>query len=215
MKLPTPIPFWQGSAQARAGVFAAFAIGASGRHCFCAGEGQSCPSLRRLCCYPSPSLRSGPSQAGPILMNRQGAADRAGGVRNCFEIRDIAVDSAPITTTLRGSIPCASPFWSSFFFPCPLPVACKTPRRAAWPVRQRARWSPMRPTATCLPVPLSAALPVSRPAASRLACRPATRATEPLTDRAAFGRSTPQSRTIRAARPGGPLSLRLMGEADV
>jgi hypothetical protein len=47
------------------------------------------------------------------------------------------------------------------------------------------------------------ALPVSRPAASSLACRPATRAT----DLAAFGRVRPVTTTIRANRPGGHFIL--------
>jgi hypothetical protein len=49
------------------------------------------------------------------------------------------------------------------------------------------------------------------PAASSLACRPAIRAT----DVTAFGRVQLTRRTIRADRPGGPFSLRLMGGADV
>ena len=218
MNSPTPSLVWQGSAQARAGVFAAFAMKATARHCFCAGQGQPSRDLRSQRCYPSPSLRSGPSQAGPILFG--GVAPsliRCGSSGNkiCFEMRDIAVESAAITTNSRGSILCASRLSSSPFFPRPLRAACRTPRRAAWPVLRRAPWSPMRPTATCLLARSLVALPVSRPAASRLACRPATRATEPLADRAAFGRSSPHSGTIRAARPGGPFTLRLMGEADV
>jgi hypothetical protein len=53
----------------------------------------------------------------------------------------------------------------------------------------------------------SVALQVSPPAASSWACRPATRATERLTERAAFGRIHTTSRTIRAARPGGPFAF--------
>ena len=203
MNSPTSSLVWQGSAQARAGVFAAFAMKATARHCFCAGQGQPSHDLRSQRYYPSPSLRSGPSQAGPILFG--GVAPsliRSGSSGNkiCFEMRDIAVESAAITTNSRGSILCASRLSSSPFFPRPWPAACRTRRRAAWPARRQALWSPMRPTATCLPGPSLADLPVSRPAASRLACRPVTRAT----DTAASGRFTPRSRTIRASRPGGP-----------
>jgi hypothetical protein len=55
-----------------------------------------------------------------------------------------------------------------------------------------------------------AALPVSQPAASSLACRPATRATK----LAASGRFQSTERTIRAARPGGPFAFPL-GDTDV
>ena len=210
MKLPTPIPFWQGSAQACAGVFSPFAMRASWRHCFHAGQGQPCQGLCRLRCYPSPSLRSGPSQAGPTLPGWQVVADCASGVKICFEIRGIAVDSNAITTTLRGSIPCASRFSSSSFFPCPWPVACRTPHRAVSPVRRRAPLSPMRPTATCLLARSLAVSPGLQPAVSRSACRLVTRAT----DTAAFGRTELTHRTIRATRPGGPFAFP-MGGADV
>ena len=214
MNSPTPSLVWQGSAQARADVLVAFAMKMAARHCFRASQGQPGHDLRSQCCYPSPSLRSGPSQAGPILFG--GVAPSliraaTSGSKICFEMRDIAVESAAITTNSRGSTLCASRLSSSPFFPRPWPAACRTPRRAAWPVQRQALSSPMRPTATCLPAPSSAALPVSRPAASRSACRPVTRAT----DTAACGRSAPHSRTIRASRPGGPFFLRLMGEADV
>lgn len=203
MKSPTLRPFGQGSAQGCAGVFTAFAMGASGRHCFTARQGRFCRDPRGLRCYPSPSLRSGPSQAGPILMG--GVAPKPGchgatATRIRFETRDIAVESAAITTNSRGSFQCASRFFFSSFCPCRWPDACRTPRRAAWLVLQPAPLSPTRPTATCLPGPSSAAWPVSQPAASRSACRPVTRAT----DTAACERSAPHSRTIRAARPGGP-----------
>ena len=56
-----------------------------------------------------------------------------------------------------------------------------------------------------------AVLPVQQPAASSLACRLATRATEPLADLAAFGRTDPHSRTIRADRPGGPFAFCALG----
>ena len=210
MNSPTLCAFWHGFAQAGFGVFMAFAMRPHGRHCFSAGQRQPCHDLRSQRCYPSPSLRSGPSQAGPTLVGRQAVADCVGGAKFCFEIRGIAVESAAITTTLRGSPPCANRLSSSFFSPCHWPDACRTPRRAAWPVLRLAPWSPMQPTATCLPVPSLAGLPVSQPAGSRSACRPATRGT----DVTACGRVEPLTRTIRAARPGGPSAFP-MGGADV
>ena len=202
---------WHSFAQSRAAVFNGFAMVGSCGHCFLAGLGQSNPGLRSLRCYPSPSIRSGPSQAGPILVGRQGRADGASGVRNCFQIRDLAVESRAITTNLRGSITCASRLSSSLFSPYRWPVACRTPRRAVRPGLRQVSSSPMRPMATCLPARSSVALRVSPPAASSLACRAATRATDL---NAAFGQVTPRSRTIRAARPGGPFAFP-MGGADV
>ena len=210
MKLPMRLSIRHGFAQGCASVFAAFAKVASARHCFRAGLRHPGQDLRSQRCYPSPSLRSGPSQAGPFLC-RGKAADPAGCARNCFEIRDIAVKSAAITTNLRGSLPCASPLSSSLFFPPPLPAVCRTLRRAGWPVPLQAPSSPMPPKGTCSPGPSLAGSRGSHPAASRSACRPVTRATDP----AAFGRVQPPTRTIRARRPGGPFSLRLMGGADV
>jgi|JI7StandDraft_1071085.scaffolds.fasta_scaffold102603_3 hypothetical protein len=210
MNSPTLTPIWHGFAQGRGGVFMEFAMMPASLHCFRAGQGQLSHDLRSLRCYPSPSLRSGPSQAGPTLPGWQVVADCASGVKICFEIRGIAVDSNAITTTLRGSIPCASRFSSSSFFPCPWPVACRTPHRAVSPVRRRAPLSPMRPTATCLLARSLAVSPGLQPAVSRSACRLVTRAT----DTAAFGRTELTHRTIRATRPGGPFAFP-MGGADV
>jgi hypothetical protein len=211
MNSPNPQTFWRTFAQGCAGVFIGFAMVASPRHCFLAGLRQSSLGLRSLRCYPSPSLRSGPSQAGPILMRGPGNADCVSRARNCFQIRDLAVESGAITTNLRGSSKCRSRLSSSPFFPHLCPVACRTPRPAAWQVPLLARWLPMHWMKTCWLVPQSAALPVSQPAVSSWACRPATRAT----DVTAFGRVHLTPRTIRADRPGGPFSLRLMGGADV
>jgi len=180
--------------------------------------GQPCLALPPVPDCFSPSRRSGPFMAGPSLSRWDGQddADFVIGKGNPFETLWFALESTAITTTNRGSIPCASRLSSSLFFPRPWPVACRTRRRAAWPARQLVRLSPMPWTKTCWPVPRSAGLQVSRPAASKSACRPATtRATEPLADRAAFGRTSLTRGTIRAARPGGPFSLRLMGGADV
>jgi hypothetical protein len=211
MNSPTFPTVWHGFAHGRGGVFSGFAMKASAGHCFRAGQRQPSHDLRSQRCYPSPSpsLRSGPSQAGPFLV-RKAWHVCASGIRNCFEMPAIAVESAAITTNLRGSTKCRSRLSSSLFFPRPWPVACRTPRRAAWPVRQLARLSPTPWMKTCSPGPLWAgwlALPL---VASRSACRPATRAT----DLTAFGRVHLTPGTIRADRPGGPFAFRL-GGADV
>ena len=210
MNSPMPQPFWRAFAQGCAGVFITFAMVASAIHCFRVGLRQSSHDLRSLRCYPSPSLRSGPSQAGPILMFGPCNAGCVTGVKNRFQIRDLAVESGAITTNLRGSSKCRSRLSSSPFFPPRWPVACRTLHRAVWQVRPQAPLSRTRPRMTCLPVRLSAVLPVSQPVASSWACRPATRAT----DLTAFGRITPTPRTIRDTRPGGPFAFRL-GGADV
>lgn len=215
MKTPTLLRFWQAFAQAGIGVFKAFAIAGIPGHCFLAGHRQLGHDLRTTRCYPSPSLRSGPSQAGPTLpgsrVERGLGAGCASWMKNCFEIRDIAVESGAITTNQRGSLTCASRLSFSLFSPRRWPVACRILHRAVLPVPLQARWSPMRWMKTWSPAPQSVVWPVSQPAASSLACRPATRAT----DLAAFGRALPTPRTIRADRPGGPFLLRLRGEADV
>lgn len=213
MKLPTPLSFWHGFAHGLGVVCNVFAMTALPRHCFCAGQWQSGHGTRSQRCYPSPSLRSGPSQAGPILMRRSSVQgdDCVGRLRNCFQIRDVAVESGAITTNQRGSTPCASRLSSLLYFPRPWPAACRTRQRAAWPARRLALWSPMLWTKTCWPARRLAGWRVLPPAASNLACRPAARAIK-LT---AFGRVQTDTRTIRAARPGGPFSLCLMGGADV
>ena len=196
---PRPQTFWRAFAQGFAGVFISFAMVASPRHASPAGRRQPSHGLRSLRCYPSPSLRSGPSQAGPILMFGSCNSACAGNSRNRFQICDTAVKSGAITTTLRGSTKCRSRFSSSVSFPPSWPVACRILRRAAWPARLRALWSQMLWTKTCLPLQPSAVLPVSRPAGSSWACRAATTDTKP----AAFGRVRTTEKTIRADRPGG------------
>lgn len=208
MKAPTPSPIWQAFAQGLAPVAGRFAMSRVTRHCFPAGQGQILQGARNYSWYPSPSLRSGPSQAGPTLSG-QASVDCASHIRNCFEFRDIAVESAAITTRTRGSHPCASRLSSSPFCPCRLPVACKIPRRAGWPVPLRALWSPMRWTRTSSQVPRWAAWPAPPPAGSSWACRPAARATERLTEQTARGRIGPGA--ARAICPGGPFAFRLGG----
>jgi hypothetical protein len=204
MNAPTAHVIWQAFAQDAARVSDVFAMAGAARHCFKVGQGEHSCSRRNYSNTPTPSLRSGPSQAGPFPFAGRGA-DCVRGVKFCFEIADIAVESAAITTNHRGSHPCASRLSFSHFSLRRWPVACRTPRRAGLRVPLRAPSLPMPPRVTCLPVPSSAALQALRPAASNLACRPVTRAT----DLAAFGRFLPTARTIRANRPGGPLLLRV------
>ena len=175
----------QAFAQRPLSVAECFAMIPDARHCLCAAQRQIVRDPRSSSCCPSPSLRSGPSQAGPTLRGRGGASGCAGRVKYCFEIRAIAVESAGITTNARGSFPCASRLSSSLLSPRPLRAACRTPHRAGLPVQQPAHWSPTLLMKTSLPVLPLAAWPVRPPAGSSWACRPATRVTERLTERAA------------------------------
>jgi len=214
MKSPTRICIWQAFAQAREAFVGLFAMNGESDHCFRAGYGKIIVGPRSPGCFRSPSLRSGRSLAGPTLLSGRVGDGCASNIKNCFEIPVIAVKSAAITTNLRGSSKCGNRLFSSPFFRPRWPAACRTPRRAASLVPLRAHWWPMRWTKTWWPVRHLVAWQVLPPAASSLACRPATRATEPRADRAAFGRAEPTRRTIRADRPGGPLSF-AEGKADV
>jgi hypothetical protein len=203
MILPMPPAIRQAFAQGRGSVLIAFAMYAFLRNCFSVGLthrsfGLPCPS-----CYPSPSLRSGPSQAGPVPL-RRGRTGFGRRTRNRFEIRDIPVEFGTITTNQRGSTKCGSRLSSLLFFPRRWPAACRTLHRAGLRVPLAAHSSRMRLTKTCWPVPPLAAWPVLPPAESSSACRPAALAT----DLTACGRAGTDFRTIRAARPGGPFNLR-------
>ena len=211
---PIVAQIWHASAYTEIGDVESVETQGLARHCFLAGHRRSRLGLRSKWRIPSPSLRSGPSLAGPTLCPGQAVACCADGMKNCLEMRDVAVESAAITTTIRGSSPCGNRLSSLPFCPPRLPVACRTPRRAVWLVRRPGLSSPTPRKAMSLPARLSAGWRALQPAASSWACRPATRATDRLNDRA-FGRAEPLSRTIRASRPGGPFSLRLWGDADV
>jgi hypothetical protein len=200
MNAPTAHCIWQPSAQAWAGAFKAFAMPVSERHCLVVSQRQQRPDLRNYC--TTPSLRSGPSQAGPTLRDRRSGADCVSVAKICFEMRDIPVESAAITTNQRGSLPCASRLSFSFFCQRRWPAACRIPHRAGLPVRLLVRSSPMPPRVTFLPVPSSAVLQAPHPAGSSWACRAAA------DDLTALGRLDLTSRTIRASRPGGPFAFR-------
>ena len=205
MNAPTDPVIWQASAQGAARVSDVIAMRGSARHCFKVGQGEHSCSRRHYSSTPTPSLRSGPSQAGPTLCAGRMGANCVGPVKICFEIRDIAVVSAALTTNQRGSLPCASRLSFSPFCPRRWPVACRTPRRVALPVRQPVPSSLTQPRVTFLPALSSAGWRASLLVGSSWACRPATRATDPHLNSAAFGRTKPSARTIRADRPGGPL----------
>jgi hypothetical protein len=198
MNSPTPFAFRQAFAQDRFGTLIAFAMQPSRGNCFRAGHGRQRPGRHSPRCYPSPSLRSGPSQAGPLPLPTE-APSLAEHGRKCFETLDSAVESGTITTSVRGRSPCGSRLSSSCFLPLSFRAACRILRPAGSPVQQRARLSPTRWTATWQPGPPLAVWPVSPPAGSNWACSPA-----PLADRlTVHGRTVWNQWTIRAARPDG------------
>ena len=208
MKSPIRVSFWQAFAQGSCSQGGAFAMARISDHCFHVGQRLIALVLHSASCLPSPFLRSGRSLAGPTLSDLRGCADFADHFNIRFEIPVIAVESSPRTTNQRGSSKCGNPLSSSPSCRPPCPAACRTQRRVAWQEQLLARWLPTQQRAMSLPGLLSVVLRASRPAALSWACRPATRATDPLTIPAAFGRAEPCSRTIRANRPGGPFFFR-------
>ncbi len=214
MKSPIRLCIWQAFAQSPQTGVAAFAMVRNSDHCFHVGQRLITNVLHSTSCLPSPFLRSGRSLAGPTLSGGRAGADFADHFNIRFEIPVIAVESGARTTNQRGSSKCGNPLSSSPSFRPRCLAACRTLHRAAWLVRLPVRPLPMRWTKTSSPVRHLAVLPGQRPVASNLACRPAPRATNPLTDLVAFGRTEPHSRTIRADRPGGPFFF-AEGKADV
>ncbi len=202
------IAFRQGSAKPARGGFESFALRAELGHSGRAGT-RRCLGLRSDPSTPSPSRRSGPSQAGPtpFAPDRRGFAEAMRGDAQKatfrFNSRWFAVDSRATTTNQRGSLSCASRFSFSRFSSFRWPGACRTPRRAAWPVLSLVRPSRTRWMKTWSQVLPSAVLPVRPPVASSWACRPATDLIP------ACGRADTTSRTIRAVGPDGPFAFRL------
>lgn len=215
MNAPIIAAHWQAFANTAAAVSRAFAMVEKARHCCVVDQDEHRLGPHSEDPALTPSQRSGPSLAGPTLRRLAAGAGRKGAdcvsrPSFCFEIRDIAVESAAITTNQRGSLPCASRLSFSPFFPRRWPAACRTPRRAGLPVQLRARLSPMPLMKTSSRVRPLAVLLVPQPAGSSWACRAVTRATKtwaakPQSDLAAFGLAISPIRTIRASRPGGPL----------
>jgi hypothetical protein len=198
MILPTPGPVRQAFAQGVGGPAIAFAMQLLLGDPCSAGRNRLSFSSQKPRTYPSPSLRSGPSQAGPTPF-RISVISVSGWLRYRLEIRDFSVESGTITTTQRGSTTCGSRLSSSLFSPRPWPAACRIRLRAGLPARPQARLSPMRWTKTCSQAQHLAALQVLPPAGSSWACRPAT----PATELTACGRSKTPRKAIRADRPGG------------
>jgi hypothetical protein len=198
MNLPMPAAIRQAFAQASNSRANAFAMQSLLNDGFRVGRLRF--GLRNSNCYPSPSLRSGPSQTGPL-------PSRTNGVKgpNRSEIRGLAVEPATIKTTKRGSSKCASRLLSSLFSRHPFPVACRTPHRAGLLAPLLAPWSPMRWMKTwSQALPLAGSLEL-RLVGSSWACRPAI----PAIDLSAFGRVTPNQLATRANRSGGLFNFRV------
>jgi hypothetical protein len=174
MIAPNAISIWQAFAQSFGSVSGGFAMSGGALHCCLARLWRNSLGACNCSSTLTPSLRSGPSLAGPVLPGRRVVADIGKQDEDCFETHEIAEEAAWTTAVLRGGLTRPSRLASSSVFQCRRPAACTVPRRAGW---------------TAL-----------HPVASRSACRPAIRVTE----RAAFWRITPTSRTIRPDRPVGP-----------
>ena len=183
MNAPTAPSIWQAFAQSAAGVPGRFAISGSGRHCFRAGLGRQSLGPRSHGSTLTPSLRSGPSQAGPVLLGIRSGAEGVRRAKPSFDVGAVATSFPAISRGQRSSCRRASRLSSAHFFPCRWPAEYVIPGCGLGQVQLLAPWSPLQPSA------------------SGRTCRPALRAT----DFAAFGRSKPAARLIRANCPGGPL----------
>ena len=202
MNPPKPLAFRHFSAvPATAGRFR-FAPSRMTRQSCCVGFGLPWPGPRSSC-YTFPSMRPGPSQTGPHpISGRRANADVAGSAFFPFESGWFAVESQAIKNQTRGSKQCANPFFSSLFSPRRWPAACKTLHRVGSRAPSPVLPSPMRWTKTWSRAPLWAVWPVRPPAASKWACRPASRATDRF---ALTGQSHQTDGVVRAFRPAGPV----------
>lgn len=171
-----PLAIWQSFAQGSA----LAEIGFAG----CAGLGNDArvPDVAaslpvRQDCYPFPSPWPGPTRVRPFFRGpdaRQAANRMKIGFLG-FELVVDFVELLPITTNQRGSSPCGNLSFSLLCSQHRLPVAWTIRPRAAWPVRPLARFWPVPPTTTPLPVRSLAALPARRPARClQPSARPAT-----------------------------------------
>ena len=128
-------------------------------------------------CFPFPSPWSGPARVGPIFSARAFRRRIATCVKTAvlgFDFAMIPVESPAITTNQRGSYQCVNPL---SFLPCSpfrLPVAWTTRPRAALAARPQARFWPVQPTTTRLPVRSSAGLRARRLAPCQRRSAPAT-----------------------------------------
>lgn len=127
-------------------------------------------------CDPFPNTWPGPFGVGSFFWPMAGLTGLGQAVAPCradhrglcdfaFVSKVGGVESAPITTTLRGNISCGK---SSFFFLWPRRwrAVCKTPVRAGWRVLSLARPLPTTKTPRSSMVQSSAGLPVWRLARS-------------------------------------------------
>lgn len=164
-------------------------------------------------CYPSPSMRSGPSLAGShSSCNRRVNADPVNGGSFPFKSASFALNSRAIKTTTRGSKPCRNRLSSSRFSPFRSRPACRTRHRAASPARLPVPLSPTRWMKIWSPALPWARLPVRQPAASKSVCRPASRATDLI---AAEGRPILNYGVVRGECPAGPYAFsRQLARAD-
>jgi hypothetical protein len=201
---PKSLVFRHFSAKVRCPGTLAVASTRAGGHLYSAGFGPKGSGPFSHTCYPSPTLRSGPSQAGSHLSeHRRSNADCVTVAKLSFETAGFAVKSEPIKTLTRGSQKCRNQSSSLFFLPHRWQVACRTLRPVALQVRRLAPLSLTGWTKTCWPAQRWAALPVSRPAGLSWACRPARRATDLIP---AFGRVHLENHGVaRAIRPAGPV----------
>lgn len=131
-------------------------------------------------CYPFPSPGPDPFRVGSFFWafgpgaRRQYLARVSADRVFQFAFRQDVVDSSLRTTTQRGSIKCANPFFFSSSLPCRWLAACKTRLRVALPVLLQARRLLTLPTTAPSRVPSSVALLVPQLAASTSVWRLAT-----------------------------------------
>jgi hypothetical protein len=201
---PNPLAIRHFSAKGGDGQRFAVASTRGGSHLADAGCGRSGSDPLSHTCYPSPTLRSGPSQAGSRLsQHRQGNADCVTAAKFSFESGWFAVESKAIKTLTRGSQKCRNQSFLSPFLPHRWPDACRTRHRAALPVRRQVPLSLTGWTRTCWRAPLWAGWQALPLAASSWACRPAPRATDLIP---ACGQGHPENHGVaRAACPADPV----------
>lgn len=162
-------------------------------------------------CTLSQLLRSGPQRGRPGLWAalRRASADLGNHVRLTrafvFRVLRFAIFSGHEEQPSRSSELCPNPYSPLRFWPSPrLPAACRTRRRAVWPVPSPVLPSLTRWTKTWSPVPRWAALPVLQAATSWAA---ATDLTSAACGRSArrhgpSGLNAPVAFSISAPRPG-------------
>lgn len=194
-----PLAFWQKYAQGPACDVFGFATASGLRNDRTASIAKGFSAASGQDCFPFPSPWSGPARVGPIFSGPAFRRRIAACVKTAvlgFEFAMIPVESPAITTNQRGSYQCVNLF---SFLPClpfRLPDAWMTRPRAALAARPQARFWPVPPTTTRLPVRSSAGL-----RARRLA--PCLRRSAPATDLTAAFAAPPFTTASRAHAPAG------------